>query len=217
MTKNIKSKIFKGNVCENGTGEQGLLTRHTNPYKISYFLLLAIFYIFEVDSWNVTIMLMLTWSFHFLILLSHSDWFKVAVSCDHHLQTAFGLSFLLLVNMVSFPKVLKKFLKKVLKNANQLSLLSVFLSRRESSILIPIDGTLIHLTLAPSRSWYSSKRPPDITACSCKTHYVFTVTHQTSSKINSSHFTNFIVSQVKMFQRPVFLQCLSKRLGIFVC
>ena len=42
------------------------------PYKslesiLGYFLLLVIFYIFEVNSWNVAILLMSTYSFHFWI------------------------------------------------------------------------------------------------------------------------------------------------------
>ena len=50
MTANIKSKFLKGNVCENGNGERGLVNSQTNQKKMSYFLLLAIFYIFEVKS-----------------------------------------------------------------------------------------------------------------------------------------------------------------------
>ena len=33
MTANIKSKIFKGNMCEIGTREEGLLSNHTNPLR----------------------------------------------------------------------------------------------------------------------------------------------------------------------------------------
>ena len=43
MTANIKSKFFKGNVCENGTGEQGLLSRHTNPQEYPIFCCLPVF------------------------------------------------------------------------------------------------------------------------------------------------------------------------------
>ena len=31
MTANLKSNFFKGNVCKNSTGEQDLLSNHTNP------------------------------------------------------------------------------------------------------------------------------------------------------------------------------------------
>ena len=43
MAATIKSKFFLGNVCENSTGEQGLLSSHTNPRKYPIFCCLLFF------------------------------------------------------------------------------------------------------------------------------------------------------------------------------
>ena len=60
-------------------GEQGLLSRHTNPYKIPYFLLLAIFTFLKsiaetLPFYQCQPALFIS-GWHFVI----ADWFKVAV------------------------------------------------------------------------------------------------------------------------------------------